>query len=87
MRLWPLLAARRWLLLSSLVFGSFMVAGGVIFPRIVMSTIDLALTERSEPISKYAWMLAVVALVSGLGSVVFRYSIQKVSLLLEYDLH
>jgi len=85
-RLWPLLAARRWLLLAALVCGALMIAAGVAFPRIVMSTIDLALAERSQPISKFAWILAAVALVQGFGSLVFRYSVQKVSLLMEYDL-
>ncbi len=85
-RLWPLLAARRWLLLAALGFGTLMIAGGVAFPRIVMSAIDLSLTERSQPISKFAWILVAIALVQGLSSVVFRYSVQKVSLLMEYDL-
>ena len=85
-RLWPLLAAHRWLLLAALVCGALMIAAGVAFPRLVMSAIDLALTERTEPISKYAWILAALALASALGSVVFRYSAQKVSLLMEYDL-
>jgi ATP-binding cassette subfamily B protein len=85
-RLWPLLAARRWLLLAALVCGAFMIAAGVAFPRIVMSAIDLALTERSQPISRFAWILVALALVQGLGSVVFRYAVQKVSLLMEYDL-
>ena len=85
-RLWPLLAARRGLLAAGLGCAGLMIVGSVAFPRVVMSTIDLALTERSEPISKYAWILAVIALVSGLGSGVFRYSIQKVSMMMEYDL-
>ncbi len=85
-RLWPLLAARRGLLLAGFVCAGLMIAGSVAFPRVVMSTIDLALTERSHPIAKFAWILVGIALVSGLGSAVFRYSIQKVSMLMEYDL-
>jgi ATP-binding cassette subfamily B protein len=85
-RLWPLLAARRWLLIAALACGVLMIAAGVAFPRIVMSAIDLALADRSQSISKFAWILAALALVQGLGSVVFRYSAQKVSLLMEYDL-
>jgi ATP-binding cassette subfamily B protein len=85
-RLWPLLSARRFTLFAALICGALMIAGGVAFPRIVMSAIDLALTDRSAPISKFAWLLAAIALVQALGSVVFRYSIQKVSLLMEYDL-
>ncbi len=74
------------MLLAALLGGVLMIVGGVAFPRVVMSTIDLALTERSQPISKFAWILAGVAMVSALGSAVFRYSIQKVSMMMEYDL-
>jgi len=80
------LAARSGLLWAALIGGLAMIAGSVAFPRLVMSTIDLVLTERTQPIAKFAWILGGVALVSGIGSAVFRYSIQKVSMLMEYDL-
>jgi ATP-binding cassette subfamily B protein len=85
-RLWPLLAARRSLLAGALGCGLVMIAGGVAFPRLVMSTIDLALTEQRESIATFAWILAAIAVVQTLSSMVFRYAVQKVSLSMEYDL-
>jgi ATP-binding cassette subfamily B protein len=81
-----LLAARRGLLFAALLCGTLMIGAGVAFPRVVMSAIDLALAERSQPISKFAWILVALALAQGLGSLVFRYAVQKVSLRMEYDL-
>ncbi len=85
-RLWPLLSARRRLLLAAFSCGLVMIAGAVAFPRIVMSLIDVALSEQRDSIATFAWALGAVAVVQALASMVFRYSIQKVSLSMEYDL-
>ncbi len=85
-RLWPLLSAHRGLLIASLSFGIVMIAGSVAFPRVVMSTIDVALSQRGKSITTFAWILGTLAVVQSLASMVFRYSIQKVSLSMEYDL-
>ncbi len=85
-RLWPLLRPKRRLILVCVLCGLVMVAGGVLFPRVVMSTIDEALGSDPARIRPYALLLLALAALRGGASMAFRYSIQKVSQSMEYDL-
>lgn len=85
-RLWPLLAAHRGLVAAALVGGLALTIAGIVFPRVIMSMIDSALTQRTESIWPFAWILGAIAAARVLASGTFRYGVQKVSQSLEYDL-
>jgi len=85
-RLLPLFRARWRLIAAALSAGLVMIACGVALPRIVMEAIDVALTRRSQPIAVFAAILTAVACLRALGSMGFRYGIQRAASALEYDL-
>jgi ATP-binding cassette subfamily B protein len=82
----PILAAQRSILGAALAASAVIVVAATAIPYLVKQTIDLSLIERSAPFALFAWWLIGIAAVRTLASGVLRYSIQKASQGLEFDL-
>ena len=85
-RMWPLLRARRVGFSVSLLAALVAMVAGVLLPRVTMQAIDLALVDRTEPLSKYLWLLVGLGLFRALLTFGYRSRLYRVAYDLEYDL-
>src|SRR5215510_4236986 len=85
-RAWPLVAAHKWLLGSSLAgtFGALIIQ--VVVPLVVMQTIDVALVDRAAPLRGYIVLLAVLAVLRGAFNYVGRLNLFRSAYRFEYEL-
>jgi ATP-binding cassette subfamily B protein len=85
-RAWPLLKAHRLLLIASLVLSFIGLIVQVQIPNLIRIGIDQALVERTEGLTKYVWMIAVLALAQGVINYLARLYLLRTAYELEYDL-
>ena len=85
-RLWPLLRARRVAFFGSLLAALLATVAGVLLPRVTMQAIDLALVDRTEPLSKYLWLLGGLGAFRAVLTYGYRSRLYRVAYDLEYDL-
>ncbi len=85
-RLWPLLRARRVAFTLALAGALAALVLGVLLPRVMMGAIDGALVARTEPLSRYLWLLLAIGVVRALLTYAYRSSLFRVAYDLEYDL-
>jgi ATP-binding cassette subfamily B protein len=85
-RLWPLLRARRVAFFGSLLAALLATVAGVLLPRVTMQAIDLALVDRTEPLSKYLWLLGGLGAFRAVLTYGYRSRLYRVAYGLEYDL-
>lgn len=85
-RMWPLLHVRRLAFFSALVAALAAMVAGVLIPWITMDAIDLGLRERTEPLSRFIWILAAVAVVRALLTYWYRSALYRIAYDLEADL-
>mgnify|MGYP001188778786 CR=1 FL=1 len=85
-RLWPLLATRKVAFFSALGAALVSMVAGVLIPRIMMTAIDQGLRDRTAPLARFVWMLAIVALLRAALTAYYRTSLYRVAYDLESDL-
>ena len=85
-RVWPLLAARRFAFVGSLVAAVVALVCGVLLPRITMQAIDVALVGKRAPLSHYLWFLAALGATRSLLTYGYRTVLYSMAYDLEYDL-
>jgi ATP-binding cassette subfamily B protein len=85
-RVRPLLAARRWRFGGALTAALVAMVAQVAVPRVVMSAIDTALTERTSGIMPFVVALLVLAVLRGVLTYGYRLALYGVAYDLEYDL-
>lgn len=84
--MWPLLRTHRVAFVSALVAALVSMVAGVLIPRVLMDAIDLALRERSEPLSRFVWILLMLAVLRGVLTYAYRFTLFRVAYDLETDL-
>ena len=85
-RVWPLLAARRFAFIGSLMAAVVALVCGVLLPRITMQAIDVALVGKRAPLSHYLWFLAALGATRSLLTYGYRTVLYSMAYDLEYDL-
>ena len=85
-RVWPVLAVRRARFVTALGGAVVAMVFGVLLPRVTMSAIDTALSERTAPLARYLWMLAGLGVARALLTYGYRAVLYRVAYDLEYDL-
>ncbi len=85
-RMWPLLRVRRGSFFAALFAALTAMVAGVLIPRITMDAIDLGLREQSEPLSRFIWILAGVAVARALLTYWYRSALYRIAYDLEADL-
>jgi ATP-binding cassette subfamily B protein len=85
-RLWPFLAVRKTAFVGALVAALIAMVAGVLIPRVTMNAIDHGLRERVEPLAKYVWILAALAVGRAVLTYAYRSSLYRVAYDLEADL-
>jgi ATP-binding cassette subfamily B protein len=85
-RVLPMVLARQRRLFLGLGCALVAMVAQVIAPRVLMAAVDQALDERTSALAPFVVVLAVLAVVRGLLTYVYRTTIFKVAFGLEYDL-
>ncbi|MEV6300044.1 ABC transporter ATP-binding protein [Actinoplanes sp. NPDC051861] len=85
-RAWPLVRAHRALLITSLTLSFIGLIVQVQIPDLVRVGIDEALVARTEPLAKYVWLIAVLAVVQGVINLLARLYLLRTAYEMEYDL-
>lgn len=85
-RVLPLLTARKGRMVGGLTCAFVAMLAQVVAPRVLMAAIDRALTQRTSSLTPFVVTLAVLAVVRGVLTFVYRSTLYKVAFALEYDL-
>jgi len=85
-RVLPLVTARRGRMVGGLSCAFVAMLAQVVAPRVLMAAIDRALTVRTSSLTPFVVTLALLAVVRGLLTFVYRTTLYKVAFGLEYDL-
>ncbi|MEU4692621.1 ABC transporter ATP-binding protein [Actinoplanes sp. NPDC023714] len=85
-RAWPLVRAHRGLLITSLVLSFIGLIVQVQIPDLVRVGIDEALVDRTASLSRYVWLIAILAVAQGIINYFARLHLLRTAYELEYDL-
>jgi ATP-binding cassette, subfamily B, bacterial len=85
-RLAPLVRAHRGLLVGALTASAVALVAQVAVPAVISRAIDQALIERSAPLSRFVWILVVLAAVRGVFAFGSRYGLYRMAYRIETDL-
>ncbi|KUL35230.1 ABC transporter ATP-binding protein [Actinoplanes awajinensis] len=85
-RAWPLLRAHRLMLITSLALSFVGLIVQVQIPNLIRIGIDRSLVAHTEPLAKYVWLIATLALVQGVINYLARLYLLRTAYELEYDL-
>lgn len=88
-RMAPIVLSHKWLIGSALLGSIVTMLIQIAIPRIMMEAIDSVLIKppgARAALGPFVWAIAILAVVRGLLGYVFRYFLQRTSLLIEYDL-
>ncbi|BBH71467.1 hypothetical protein ACTI_81520 [Actinoplanes sp. OR16] len=85
-RAWPLVRAHRALLITSLVLSFIGLIVQVQIPDLVRIGIDDALVARTESLSRYVWLIAILAVAQGVINFFARLYLLRTAYEMEYDL-
>jgi len=85
-RLWPLVMAHRWLLITALVPALVSMLLQVAIPAVIRSAIDQALTEQTQPLGYYVGWVVALGLGRALLVFTFRHSLYRLAFEIDFDL-
>jgi ATP-binding cassette subfamily B protein len=85
-RAWPIVRAHRVLLITSLTLSFIGLIVQVQIPDLIRIGIDRALIERTEDLTRYVWLIAVLAVVQGVINFAARLYLLRTAYEMEYDL-
>lgn len=85
-RVWPLVAARRGLLLGSLALALVALGAQVAAPAVLAAAIDSSLVDGSAPLGPFVVTLIVLGVARGLFAGAYRYGLALMALRIETDL-
>ncbi len=85
-RMWPLLRARRVAFFGALAGALIAMVGGVLIPRVTMAAIDHGLRAKDQPLARFVWILAALALGRAVLTYGYRFVLYRVAYDLETDL-
>ncbi len=85
-RMAPVLLAHRWTIALALTGAVVMFSLQIAVPRVAMEAIDAALIFRTQPLAPFVVALVLLAVGRFVAGFTFRYSLQRASMYIEYDL-
>ena len=85
-RVWPLVAARRGLLLGSLALALVALGAQVAAPAVLAAAIDSSLVDGSAPLGPFVVTLIILGVARGLFAGAYRYGLALMALRIETDL-
>jgi ATP-binding cassette, subfamily B, bacterial len=85
-RLAPIVGGHRWLLVASIASSAAGLVAQVAVPAVLSVAIDNALIDRTEPLSRYLWILVGLALARGIFAFGSRYGLFRMAYRIETDL-
>jgi ATP-binding cassette subfamily B protein len=85
-RVLPVVRSHRTLLVVSLLAASVAIVTQVAVPAVTRQAIDVALIDKTGPVSTYVAILVALALVRAISAYAYRYGLYRLALLAEADL-